>query len=79
VGQGKSGGSRSIILLRRNERAFFVFGFEKKDQANIEKADLIAFRELAELLLDMPERELELRVEQGVYLAIKPSKEKADA
>ena len=30
AGEGKSGGSRSIILFRKNDRAVYVFGFEKK-------------------------------------------------
>jgi hypothetical protein len=29
-GQGKSGGFRSIVLFRLDERAFFVFGFRKE-------------------------------------------------
>jgi hypothetical protein len=33
-GQGKSGGYRSIVLFRRGERAFFAYGFARKDQAN---------------------------------------------
>jgi hypothetical protein len=30
-GEGKSGGSRSIILFKQGNRAVYVFGFEKKD------------------------------------------------
>jgi hypothetical protein len=58
AGQGKSGGSRTIILLRRGHRAVFVFGFEKKDQANIAPQDLTLFQELAPLYLDASERQM---------------------
>ena len=51
-GEGKSGGSRSIVLFRKGDRAVFVFGVEKKDQANIGPDDLRRFRELAEVFLD---------------------------
>ena len=30
-GQGKSGGFRSIVLFRRGEKAFFVYGFAKSE------------------------------------------------
>jgi hypothetical protein len=35
AGQGKSGGSRTIIAFKTNDRAIYIYGFEKKDQANI--------------------------------------------
>lgn len=72
AGQGKSGGSRSIILLRRGHRAVFVFGFEKKDQANIATADLVLFRELAPLYLDASAEQMERWIESGALLAVKP-------
>lgn len=35
-GQGKSGGFRAIVFLRRGKRAVFVHGIEKSAQSNIE-------------------------------------------
>ncbi len=46
-GQGKSGGFRSIVLFRKGTRAFFVYGFAKKDRANIAGDELKTFRLLA--------------------------------
>ncbi len=43
AGEGKSGGSRSIILFRFQGRAVFVYGFEKKDLGNIKANELEAF------------------------------------
>ena len=34
-GEGRSKGYRSIILFRREDRAFFVYGFSKSEQGNI--------------------------------------------
>lgn len=51
TGQGKSGGSRSIILFKKDDRAVFIYGFEKRDVTNIGQNDLVAFRKLAEVIL----------------------------
>jgi len=67
AGQGKSGGSRSIILFKRNKRAVFVYGFEKKDLANIKANDLVAFRELAAIVLSYTEAEMARFVQDGVF------------
>ena len=37
--EGKSGGYRTIILYRRGDKAFFVYGFAKNKQDNINKAE----------------------------------------
>lgn len=70
AGQGKSGGSRSIILFRRNERAVYVYGFEKKDLANITSNDLDAFRELAAVVLGYTEAEMAGFVKGEVFFKI---------
>ena len=64
-GEGKSGGSRSIILYKKDNRAVFVYGFEKKDKANIGQSDLIAFRALAENVLHCPDSTIAHRVTSG--------------
>lgn len=64
-GEGKSGGSRAIILFRRGTRAVFVYGFEKKDRANIRAEELEAFRELANIVLSYTDADLAKVVEQG--------------
>jgi hypothetical protein len=65
AGEGKSGGSRSIILYKKDRRAVFVYGFEKKDKANIGQSDLIAFRALAENVLHCPDSTIAHRVTSG--------------
>ncbi|HXE06369.1 MAG TPA: type II toxin-antitoxin system RelE/ParE family toxin [Acidobacteriaceae bacterium] len=73
TGQGKSGGSRSILLLRRGRRAVFVYGFEKKDQANIAPGDLELFRELAPIYLDASEAQMIRWMETGAVRRIQGS------
>ena len=55
-GQGRSGGFRSIVVFRRGDRAFFVYGFAKNDRDNIGRDELTAVRKLADefLTLDSP-------------------------
>jgi hypothetical protein len=68
--EGKSGGSRSIILFRKDDRAVFVFGFEKKDLSNIKPNELEAFRELAEVILGYTKAEMTKRVQDGALLSV---------
>jgi len=65
AGQGKSGGFRSIILFRRRQREVFVYGFDKKDRANIDAKELEGFRELADVILSYSEDTLERLVKGG--------------
>lgn len=75
VGQGKSGGSRSIILFRFTGRVVFVFGFEKKNLSNIKSDELEAFRELADLILGYSDDEIAMRVTDGALIEIELPKE----
>jgi hypothetical protein len=77
TGGGKSGGSRSIILFRKNDRAVYVYGFEKKDLANIRPNELEAFRELAQVILGYTTAEIEKRVRNGALFEVeKPEEDK---
>lgn len=79
TGEGKSGGSRSIILFRRNKRAVYVYGFEKKDLANIKASDVVAFRELAAVVLGYTEAEMTRFVKNGVFSKIQQPEENKNA
>jgi len=70
-GGGKSGGYRSIILFRKGERAFFVYGFAKSDQANIDESDEHDFKTLAAVLLNAPEEQVADLVESGKFQEVR--------
>ena len=76
AGQGKSGGSRSIILFKKEDRDVFVHGFENKDLANITVKDLVAFRKLADAILGCTDAEMAQRVQGGLYFKVENPKEK---
>ncbi len=75
AGEGKSGGSRSIILFKENDRAVYVYGFEKKNAANIDRRELEAFRELADVILGYTDAEIEQRVSDGALFRVEGSGE----
>ena len=70
-GQAKSGGFRTIILFRQEDKAFFVFGFAKNDMANIKRDELKAFRMLAETLLGLGGDDLAAAMKNGTVTEIK--------
>jgi hypothetical protein len=79
AGEGKSGGSRSFILFRKNDRAVYVYGFEKKDLANIKSNELEAFRELAQVILGYTNAEIAKRVEDGALFRVQEPEEDNNA
>lgn len=60
--QGRSGGFRSIILYRSQERAFFVYGFSKSSRANITAAELADLKDLAEMVLNYDAKVLQAAI-----------------
>jgi len=47
-GGGRSGGFRTIVLFRRGELSFFVYGFAKSGRENLRRDELETFRRLAD-------------------------------
>ena len=47
-GGGRSAGFRTIVLFRRGELAFFIYGFAKSGQENLRRDELATFRRLAD-------------------------------
>ena len=48
----------------------YVYGFEKKDAANIDRRELEAFRELAKVILAYTKLEIEQRVKDGALFHV---------
>jgi hypothetical protein len=69
--EGKSGGYRTIILYRKGEKAYFVYGFPKSERANIDKAEVRAFKDLAKLTLALSEEDITKLIKNGAYKEIK--------
>ena len=69
-GQGKSGGLRSIVLFRREEKAFFVYGFAKSSLGNIKRDELQAFRKLAASMLTLNDKALAAAIRNGTIMEL---------
>ncbi|RYG33038.1 type II toxin-antitoxin system RelE/ParE family toxin [bacterium] len=65
-GEGKSGGFRTVLAFRREDRAFFVHMFAKNDEANISSQDLEALKVYARTLLRLTEPDLARALDEGV-------------
>ena len=70
-GGGRSGGFRSIVLFRRGELAFFVYGFAKSAQENLRRDELKAFRTLADAMLKLDEVDLQAALANGTIIEVK--------
>jgi hypothetical protein len=70
-GRGKSGGARTLIAYRANEKVFFTFGFAKNERENIDSNELKAIKALAAELLAYTNDQLEDAIEAGALKEIK--------
>lgn len=66
-GGGKSKGYRSVVIYRRADRAFFVFGFPKSDQANISKEEESFFKKMAKEVLLLTDEQLQQLIDKGKF------------
>ena len=58
-GEGKSGGFRLIVLFKSKERTFFVYGFAKSAQGNINQKERKAYKEAAKEYFSMTAENIE--------------------
>lgn len=61
---------RSIVLAKAGEFWVFTYLFAKKDRANIDDEELLAFRKLAELYRRKTQADLEAEIGIGALLEI---------
>ena len=78
-GQGKSGGYRSIIIFRKGNMAFFVYGFAKNERDNIDESDERDFKDLAKVLLALSDEGLKKLTDNGELTEVEYEDEKDDA
>jgi hypothetical protein len=66
-GGGRSGGYRTLLAFKAQERAVFVFGFAKSEQDNIGLEDERELKKLAKLVLAFAEEEIDRLVAAGKF------------
>ncbi|MEI8295700.1 MAG: type II toxin-antitoxin system RelE/ParE family toxin [Alphaproteobacteria bacterium] len=70
IGQGRSKGYRTIIILRHGERSFFVFGFSKNNRESLRKDEEEEFRNLSGHLLSLSENLLSELSARGDFVEV---------
>ncbi|MEE9412403.1 MAG: type II toxin-antitoxin system RelE/ParE family toxin [Methylococcales bacterium] len=70
-GQGKSGGYRTIIVFKQDDKAFFVYGFAKSERENIDKNEIDVFKQSAKELLELSDQHLQELIENGRLTEVK--------
>jgi hypothetical protein len=64
-GGGKSGGCRTRVLFRREERAIFAFGFAKSSKANLNAGELRTCKQAAKIVLALTQAQVDTEVQEG--------------
>jgi hypothetical protein len=70
LGQGRSGGYRTLIAFRSEARAVFLFGFAKSDLENIGGNELKELRKAAAEMLSWTDTEASAMVAAGKWTEI---------
>ncbi len=63
-GGGKSGGYRTLVFFRHEERAIFAFGFAKSDKANLSAAELKVYKQAAKIVLALTQAQIDTEVSE---------------
>jgi hypothetical protein len=70
VGRGKSGGVRTLLAYKLDDKAFFIYGFAKNARSNISAKELKSLKLYAKELLGYNDRKLEQAKENNVLIEL---------
>ena len=66
-GESKSKGYRSIVLYRKGDKAFFVYGFPKSDLGNIRDDEEEQFKKAAKSILALSDDQIRQLIENSQF------------
>ncbi|HOE18447.1 MAG TPA: type II toxin-antitoxin system RelE/ParE family toxin [Syntrophorhabdaceae bacterium] len=69
-GRGKRGSTRTLLVTNRDDRWFFVYGFEKNERANISEKELGSLRKLAKDLLGLTSVQIAAAIEKSFLMEV---------
>jgi len=69
-GHGKRSGARTLVVFKPGDGAFFVYGFSKKQRANITARENHALKRLASELFSSSDQQLEQALKRGALIEI---------
>lgn len=64
-GRGKSGSHRTLIAFKKEEVAFFIYGFAKNNRDDINEKEEKIYRQLAKDFLNMDESTIKKMIENN--------------
>jgi len=70
-GESKSKGYRSIVLYRKGDKAFFVYGFPKSDLGNIRDDEQEQFKKAAKSILALSDEQIRQLIGNGQFEEVK--------
>ena len=70
-GESKSKGYRCILLYRKGDKAFFVYGFPKSDLGNIRDDEQEQFKKAAKVILALSDDQIHQLIENGQFEELK--------
>ena len=65
AGRGKSGGARTLVAFKRDNKVFFMYGFAKNQRSNITTKEKQALKRMARELFVYSEKQLNRALRQG--------------
>ncbi len=68
--KGKSGGARSIVAFKMNDRVIFVYGFSKNEKSNITKKEEDVLKDLAKVYFSYKEDQIKKAIKDGVLIEV---------
>lgn len=70
-GKGKRSGYRTLVAVKQNEVAFFIYGYAKNVCDDIGEDDLKLYRALAKDLLSLDKIDIEVMLERNKLFEVK--------
>ena len=70
-GRGKRGSTRTLLATNRDDRWFFVFGFEKNERENISEIELVTLKKFAKDLLGLTAAQIITAIGEGSLVEVK--------
>lgn len=70
-GGGKSGGSRTLIAIKKGKHSLFLYGFEKNERSNIKTSELSVLKNVAKVWLSMTAAGLKAALKAGEIKEVK--------
>ena len=74
--EGKSGGYRTLIAYKKDERAIFLFAFAKNEKDNLDRIELSALKKLAGDYTSLDSEEIKRQIILGNLIELEKKNEK---